>query len=173
MGFRDWWHSLTVNTITNVIILVAVSAIPPLAVWRAYGFSFVRTTHAIPGWALLGASGMGCLLLFSIGLNIKHWLTRRSATRSTLTIVAEGLPNALSWGMGEQVAPVKAPLMMPFGRFLITNTSSSNISVPRTVADGEVYALGFCFLATVYGWLFFRERHPRPPSGSGDPPLDC
>lgn len=133
MGLKDWWRAFAINTATTIIIGILSGTLPPMAVLWAYGFGFITATHPIPGWAILGALVGAGLLVFSIGLNAAQWLRDRRRRRRTLTIVAEGYPNALNWSMGEKTAPVKAPVMMPCGDFHITNVTSSNMTIPRTV----------------------------------------
>ena len=143
MALKDWGRSLTINTTTTILITVTSGVLPPLGVLLASGRRFSTTAHLVPGWLILCASAAAGLFAASVGLNIGQLLVRRRAARRTLSIVAEGHPNALNWSIGEWAKPAKAPVMQPCGDFHITNLSSANITVPRTVLVAKHMLWGF------------------------------
>jgi hypothetical protein len=130
LALKDWWHSFSINTVTTIIIVVVFGVLPPAAVLRAYGLSFIKTTHPVPGWLILCSAAVGGLFVFSAGLNIWQRLSQRRAARRTLAVVAEGYPTSVHWSLGKRG---DTPVMCVAGDFHITNLRSQNISVPRTV----------------------------------------
>lgn len=130
LALRDWWHSLTINTVTAVIIAVVSGVLPPAAVLWAYGLSFFKTTHQVPGWVILSSVAVAGLFMFIVGFNIRQWSKRRQAARGTLAIVAEGYPTSLWWHMG---AVGSAAAMQVVGDFHITNLTPHTLTVPRTI----------------------------------------
>src|SRR5256885_13007232 len=59
------------------------SVLPPAAVLWAYGLSFFKTTHQVPGWVILSSVAVAGLFMFIVGFNIRQWSKRRQADRKS------------------------------------------------------------------------------------------
>lgn len=121
------------HAVTTIIVAALFGVLPSVGVLLAYGWAFLRTTHPIPGWAVLCALATGGLFAASVVLNVGQWLTRRRERGRTVQAVAQGYPSSLNWNMGARMGPPDVPLMMVWGDFHITNLTPHNVAVPRAI----------------------------------------
>ena len=82
LTLKNWWDSLTTNTVTTIVVAFVFGLLPPVAVLQSYGLSltsFVNTAHPVRGWVILCGVAVVGLFVFSVGLNLRHWRQRMRA----------------------------------------------------------------------------------------------
>ena len=123
-----WLKSLFVDALKAEVLAILTVIVPPAAVIWATGWGFLTTSHRVAGWVIVGAASAGGVFVFSVALNIVQW--RRAASPRSVHLVAQGELMALWWHMGAQGA---TPAMQIVGDFQITNVTSFNVTIPKSV----------------------------------------
>jgi hypothetical protein len=118
-----WFWDLFGPTVKAAIVPAGAS----LAVIAITGWEFVKTSHLVPGWAVVGMTAVGGLCVTSIVIQVRRWWQRRYAHDLGIQHVG---PNALWWHMGKHG---DAPVMGVVGDFLIVNRLPGLVGVPRSV----------------------------------------
>jgi hypothetical protein len=118
--------------VTTYVLGPLAVILPPAAI-ITFGWGFITSSHTIPGWAILGSSGLGGLLVFSVGLNLNQW--RKTRRRWGLTVVAHGGEHAFLWQMN--TSPRTGDEMVASGLYDITDRTgvAYGVSVPKAIIE--------------------------------------